>query len=224
MSWLFERVRRSQAGFTLIELMVVVVVASLLGIGILSLFDSVTKVFASENNRVLSQDGVRLAMQQMSRYIRSAASSASNTTTRSDAIALANPQELIIYEDVSGDGNTEKVRFYLAANGTDTELRLQVAPPDMTQSPPTYPAYATTGTLCKGVQNGTSAVFRYYIYNDTTKQLELTTSTTGSENLEKIVAVGITLTVNEAPRLSTSGSTLDTKVQLRQRDNGGLKN
>ena len=117
----------------------------LLGLGILSLFDSVTRVFASENNRMLSQDGARLAMQQMSRYIRSSSSSASSTDTRSDAIAVANPQELIIYIDVNGDGNAEKVRFYLSG----TELRMQTCAAEHGRVPPTYPTYTTTATLCR---------------------------------------------------------------------------
>lgn len=214
--------RRRQAGFTLIELMVTVTVATLLGLGILSLFDSVTKVFANQNNRILSQDGARLAMQQMSRYIRSSASSASRTDTRSDAIAVANPQELVIYVDVDGDGNSDKIRFYLSG----TELRIQTVAPNMAAVPPTYAAFSTVGygTLTVGVRNGAAAIFTYYRYNDTTKELEVTNQTSAFDDLEKIVGVGIALTVNEVPQLSTSGATFNTKVQLRQRYNGGLTN
>jgi prepilin-type N-terminal cleavage/methylation domain-containing protein len=211
---------QGQGGFTLVELMITVFIAGIMAAAILGVFLSSLHVFASEGTRVLSQDGARTGAQQMARYLRSAASSASNQTSNSDAVAVANPQEVVFYCDADGDGRTEKVRYYL----TGTELRMQTAAPNMANNPPTYPAYQTTSIVCKGVVNGTSPVFTYYNYDDTNKVLVTATlsSPPTATQLLNIVGVGIDLNVNEQPKLAPSGARLTTTIQIRQRYNGGL--
>jgi hypothetical protein len=203
--------------------MVTVLVSGIMSAAILGLFLGMLRVFASEGSRMLSQDGARLGTQQMSRYIRGATSSAGNTSTYSDAVAVALPQDIVFFTDTNGDGNSEKVRFYLSG----TTLYMQRASPIMTNHPPTYPTspeYAFRSILCTGVVNGSTAVFTYYIYNDTYKRLDpvtLGTSPTAAQ-LRAVVGVGIDLNVNEQPKLAPSGARLSTVIQIRQRSNGGL--
>jgi prepilin-type N-terminal cleavage/methylation domain-containing protein len=211
---------QGQDGFTLVELMITVFIAGIMGAAILAVFVSSLHVFASEGSRVLSQDGARTGAQQMARYLRGAASSVSNQTTTSDAIAVANPQEVVFYCDASGDGRTEKVRYYLSG----TELRMQTAAPNMATNPPTYPAYQTTSIVCTGVVNGPNPVFTYYNYDDANKRLvaaALSSPPTATQ-LADIVGVGIDLNINEQPKLAPSGARLMTTIQIRQRYNGGL--
>jgi prepilin-type N-terminal cleavage/methylation domain-containing protein len=215
-----SRMARRDEGFTLVELMITVFIAGIMGAAILGVFMSSLHVFASEGNRMTSQDGARLGAQQMARYLRGAASSMTNQTTTSDAVVVANPQEVVFYCDVTGDGKTEKVRFYLSG----TNLRMQTANPNMATNPPSYPSYQTDSIIAQGVVNGSTAVFTYYNYDDTNKALVAATlsSPPTSAQLVNIVSVGIDLNVNEQPKLATSGARLSTVIQIRQRYNGGL--
>jgi hypothetical protein len=182
------------------------------------MFVSATRTFAAQEVRIRSQDDARLATNQLTRYLRMASSSASNQTSRSDAIETAAPQEIVFYSDLDGDGYTEKVRYYLSA-GT---LKMQTASPDLASTPPTYPSYQTDGEVIRGVRNAGTPVFHYYRYDQTTKTLVEMTSTSTSEQREQIVAIDIHLVVNQAPELAASDVTLDARAQIRQRYDGGL--
>ncbi|MCZ7663911.1 MAG: prepilin-type N-terminal cleavage/methylation domain-containing protein [Thermoleophilia bacterium] len=97
-------------GFTLIELLVTMMVAAIMAAAILGIYSSALHTFAAQQVRIQNQDDARLAINQMSRYLRMAASSASNQTTRSDAIAYAQAQDVVFYADLDGDGDTDKAR------------------------------------------------------------------------------------------------------------------
>ncbi|MCL4369170.1 MAG: prepilin-type N-terminal cleavage/methylation domain-containing protein [Actinobacteria bacterium] len=210
-----------QDGFTLVELLVTMLVAGIIASAVIGLFLSALGVFASEDNRMLSQDDARLAVNQLTRYLRMATSSASNTGTRSDAIELAAPQEIVFYVDLDGNGVAEKVRYYL--NGTT--LRMQDAHPDLGTVPPTYGvSYDSNGVvITSSVRNGSAPLYRYYRYDEASKALVQMTSTSTFDEREQIVAIAIDLDVNDRPKLATSGAHLSTTVQIRQRFDGGLK-
>lgn len=210
--------RRTEAGFTLVELLVVMVVAGILSAAIVGMFVSATRTFAAQEIRLRSQDDARLATNQLTRYLRMASSSASNQTSRSDSIETAAPQEIVFYSDLDGDGYTEKVRYYLSA-GT---LKMQTASPNLSSKPPTYPPYQTDGEVIRGVRNADTPAFHYYRYDQTTKTLVEMTSTSTPDQREQIVAIDIHLVVNEAPELAASDVTLDARAQIRQRYDGGL--
>jgi prepilin-type N-terminal cleavage/methylation domain-containing protein len=225
-SALRNRLRGSQ-GFTLIELLVVMLIAGILAGAMLGLYYGVVRSFADTGNRMVNQDDARTAINQMGRYIRMATSSASNQTSISDAIAVASPQELVFYADLNGDGKADKVRYYLSG----LTMKMATVAPIMTPSPPSYPAYTTDGVVVmNGIQNGATAIFTYYqvnpAYTSTTDAAHdnltvITNPTTAADRL-KIVAVGLTVYVNEAPKLSKGNVRLDGLVQIRQRYNGGL--
>ena len=84
---------RGQSGFTLVEMLVTVVLVSVVGVAILMLFSSLSGVFHSQSVRIQNQDDARTAINQISRYVRMATSSADNMTSQSDAIATALPQD-----------------------------------------------------------------------------------------------------------------------------------
>jgi prepilin-type N-terminal cleavage/methylation domain-containing protein len=205
-----------RGGFTLVELLVTVVLVSVVGVAILMLFSSLTGVFYTQGARIQNQDDARTAINQISRYIRAATSSADNMTTQSDAIALALPQEMVLYCDVDSDVNAlaDKVRYYLQG----TTLRMQtVAPVLGSGSDPhyTYPAYTTDGILVQdAIRNGTQAVFTYYRY-DGGAVVPFTPVTAADR--ENIVTVAISLTINERPDLAKGAVVLATDVQIRQR-------
>ena len=221
-----DRLRGSR-GFTLIELLVVMIMAGILAGAMLGLYYGVVRSFADTGNRMVNQDDARTAINQMGRYIRMATSSASNQTSISDAIAVAQPQELVFYADLDGDGQPDKVRYYLSG----LTMKMATVAPNMGTNPPSYPAYTTDGVVVmNGIRNGATALFTYYqinpAYTSTTDaahdNLTVITNPTSASDLLKIVAVGLTIYVNEVPNLSKGNVRLDSLIQIRQRYNGGL--
>lgn len=185
---------------------------------ILGLYAGVFRSVFDQGTRMQNQDSARTATNQMSRYIRGACSSASNLTSRSDAFVVTLPQELVFFTDLDGDEKADMVRYYLSG----TTLKMQTAAPDLSDSPPTYPAYATDGVIIPGVRNAGQALFRYYRYDEATLSLiEIPTPNT-AELREQVVAVDIRLVVNEIPELARGSVELATRVQIRQRYDGGL--
>jgi type II secretory pathway pseudopilin PulG len=222
----FRHILRKAGGFTLIELLVVCITAGLLGAAILGIYQGLVRSWADTNHRIVNQDDARFAINEISRYLRMAESSASNLTSFSDAVALATPSELVFYADLDGDGAPEKCRYYL----DDTTLRLASLPPDTSTSPPSYPtAYTSDGiVIMKGIQS--TDIFTYYKMNPayltnpipSNDTLVLVSNPTSADDLRSIIAVDITLAVNETPGLPDANVVLDTRVQIRQRYNGGL--
>lgn len=215
-----SRRMRPSRGFTLIELLVTIMLVGLVAAGILTVYGSSVRTFADQDNRIKSQDSGRAAMDTVSRYIREGTSSASNLTSVSDAIAYAQPQELILYSNVDTDSQAEKIRFYVSGSS----LMLQTAQPIMTTNPPTYPTtYATNGTLViTGLTNGATPIFTYYAYSGSTDTLVQLTNPTTTADLASIVVVDIELQVNEKTGLSKGSVALHTRVQIRQRYPYGL--
>ena len=216
---------RPSRGFTLIELLVTIMLVGLVAAGILTVYGSSVRTFADQDNRIKSQDSGRAAMDTISRYIREAESSASNLTSVSDAIAYAQPQELVMYSNIDTDSTAEKVRFYVSG----TSVIMQTAQPIMTTNPPSYPStYASNGTLViTGLANGATPIFTYYAYSGSTDALVQLTNPTTTTDLASIVVVDIELQVNEKTGLSkgsVNGSvvSLHTRVQIRQRYPYGL--
>ena len=211
---------RSERGFTLIELMLVVLLAGVISAAVLALYGGVARSTADQGTRIDNQDSARMAMYEMSRFVRAACSSESNLTSVSDSLLLAGPQELIFFADLDADDRAEKIRYYLS----DTTLRMQTAEPDTSTTPPSYPAgYGTDSiVILDGVRNGTAPIFTYFGYDQDTAAL-YAIPTPNTEALRRaVVAVGIRLVVNEKPELARGGVEVSTRVQIRQRYNGGL--
>lgn len=216
----FRKRLLNQSGLTLVELLVVILAAGILGGAILGVFLSTFRTFTAQGVRIQNEDSVRTGINQMTRYVRSATSSADHQATWSNAVASAQPKSLEFYCDVDGALPAEKVRFYL--DGSD--LRMQVATPTWQTSPPgwTYPAYSLDSIIVQqAVRNGATPLFTYLRYNGF-GELEAFTPAT-STALRDIVAVDITLIVNEVPELNSSDIQLSTRVQIRQRYKGGLE-
>jgi prepilin-type N-terminal cleavage/methylation domain-containing protein len=209
-----------QDGFTLVELLVVMIIGAIISVAVLAVFTSLSGVFNSQTVRIQNQDDARTAVNEMSRYLRMATSSADNMTTQSNAIATASPQDIEFYCDIDGDSVAEKVRFYLSS----TTLLMQTAEPVwVTGTDPhyVYGSYDTNGIVVQdAVRNGSSPVFAYYYYINPGVLALFTPATAAQRQL--IVTVSIAVTVNEKPTLAKGNVLLTTDVQLRQRYQGGL--
>jgi|WetSurMetagenome_2_1015567.scaffolds.fasta_scaffold34432_2 prepilin-type N-terminal cleavage/methylation domain-containing protein len=217
---LYRSPRKEQAGFTIVELLVVMIVTSIVSVGILMVFTSLSGVFYSQGTRIQNQDDARMALNQIVRFLRMATSSADNMTSHSDAIASASTQNIEFFCDVDGDGLSEKVRYYLDG----TTLRMQTAEPVwVTGTNPhyEYPAYNTNGIVVQeAIRNGATPVFTYNHYNPSI--LEPFTPVNATDR-EAIATIKVSLVVNEKPELAKSAVRLETDVQIRQRYEGGLE-
>jgi len=214
------RLLREEGGFTLVELLVVILITGIVAAAILGLYLGVLHASADQSARMQNQDSARIAMYEMSRFIRGACSSDSNLTSVSDSLLLAEPQEFVFFVDVDQDDSAEKVRLYLA----DTTLRMQTAEPDTSANPPTYPdEYATDSiVILSGVVNAEEPVFTYYGYDDDTAALYEIPAPDSVTLRRAVVAIGLRLTVNERSETARGGVDVSTRVLIRQRYDGGL--
>jgi prepilin-type N-terminal cleavage/methylation domain-containing protein len=210
---------KGDGGFTVVELVVAMVIVGIVSAAVLAIFGGLTGVFHSQQVRMQNQDYARTAINQMTRYLRMATSSADNMTTQSNAIERAASDDIEFYCDLDGDGLAEKVRYYLS----DTTLLMQTADPTTIAASPyySYPEYQTDGVVVgQAIRNGTEALFTYY-YGDDDGGLAVFEPENASERQE-IVTVGISLIVNATPELAAGNVQLAAEVQLRQRYEGGL--
>ena len=211
---------RHEWGFTLVELLIVMSIAAIVVLATLTLYLSLLNNAADQQARMVNQDSARLAIYEMSRYLRAACSSESNLTSLSDAIAVAAPWECVFYADVDSDQAAERVRFFV----DNKTLRGQTAEPDLAAHPPTYPVgYETDGTvILSGVQNGEEPVFTYLAYGAEAASLFELEDTSTADLRRKIVAIALRLVVNEEPKTARGQVELVTRVQIRERYDGGL--
>jgi type II secretory pathway pseudopilin PulG len=207
-------------GFTLVELMVILVVAGLISVAVIMAFSNMSGVFHSQGARIQNQDDARTAINEITRYIRMATSSVDNMTSQSNAIATALPQDIEFYCDIDGDGTAEKVRYHLSG----TTLYMQTAEPQAIPGAPyfTYPAYETNGLIIQdAVRNGAQPIFTYYYLKADGTLQEFAPATDADR--QAVVTVAVSLIVNERPDLAKGNVELATEVQIRQRYLGGIK-
>jgi prepilin-type N-terminal cleavage/methylation domain-containing protein len=210
-----------QRGFSLVELLVVILAGTIVSVAVLLVLRGTSTVFNSQEMRILNQDDARLAINQMSRFIRMATSSADNESSASNAIATALGQDIAFYCDVDGDGIAEKVRYYVEGS----VLWSQTEDPVWVETPTPgwqYGDYDTDGVVIENrVRNEALAMFTYYRYNGA-GALESFVPTSDAQRAQ-VVNVGITIKVGERPDLAPKDVVLSTDVQIRQRYEGGLK-
>jgi prepilin-type N-terminal cleavage/methylation domain-containing protein len=217
-----------QRGVSMIELLLVILLASVVSTAVLMVLQGTTKVFNSQEVRMLNQDDARTAINQMARYIRMATSSEDNQITLSNAIATAEAQNIEFYCDVDGDFKAEKTRYYvdgsvLMSQTMQPRWIAGTTTPSTTQPRWVYDAYDNTGVVIENrVRNGAEPMFTYYRYVDEHGTLEVFAPSTELLRRE-IVTIGITIKVGERPDLAAKDVVLSTDVQIRQRYQGGLK-
>ncbi len=213
-------------GMTLVELCVVILIAGILAGAMYGIYQGMVHVFYSQSVRIQNQDDARLAINQVTRYLRSATSSADNQTSQSNSVATALPYDIEFYCDIDGDAVAEKIRYYLSG----TSLWMQTVTPQWLTSPEPhweYPAYTTNGEVVQDAisNRGTEPdvpVFLFYRYNEATGGLDEFSPTTAALR-KQVVTVAVNLVVNGNPTLARSDVRLATRVEIRQRYQGGLE-
>ncbi len=144
---------KNNAGFTLIELIVVMAITGILSLGILAL----QRVMS---NSSLSTLGSYLNVEEANRGIITMVKEIRNIRAGDNAaypLERAQDQEMVFYSDVDFDGDTDKVRYTLS--GTQF-IRGVINPVGF---PATYPSSdEKIKVIAENVQNGSNPVFYYY--------------------------------------------------------------
>jgi prepilin-type N-terminal cleavage/methylation domain-containing protein len=145
-----ERVRsrlRGEAGYSLVEMLTVMVIMSIVFAGITDIFISGSKAQADQDNRFQAQLGTRLAMDKIRKDIHCASDVTPYATT---AVTLKRPSGCggdVSWCTVAVSGYTSRYRLYRQLGSTCGSSGAMVA--DYLTSANAFPAFAhTVGCQC----------------------------------------------------------------------------
>jgi type II secretory pathway pseudopilin PulG len=176
----------TEAGFTLIEGILSIVIIAILGLGFLGLQFILSQNQAVVFKSYLSIEEANTSVSEFTRQLRSARTSENGAY----AIESVGDNEIVFYSDIDFDETTEKIRYYLDNN---TFYRGVTEPTE--ETPITYLSEnEKTKAITSIVRNLSTPVFTYYNDdwpNDTTNN-PLTLPT----DISNIKTVGIYLRTN----------------------------
>jgi prepilin-type N-terminal cleavage/methylation domain-containing protein len=142
-----------KSGFTLIEILVVIFVATLIGIAVYTLEKDSFSLNSKIYDELSAQFEARNALKAMTSEIRSA----SPSSIGSYPIEQANSTSFVFYSNVDSDPFKERVRYFLDG----VTLKRGIVKP--TGDPLIYdPASETVSILVNKMVNGSVPVFNYY--------------------------------------------------------------
>jgi type II secretory pathway pseudopilin PulG len=165
---------RSEAGFTLVELLVGMIVGTVVLIASFTVLDGAVGLTSKVNSRVDAVQRGRSAMDLMVRDLRSQVcvgrltNATTGATTTDDSIIAGSDTSVDFYSDL-GDGSTGRPpsRRTLTFDPTAKTIVERVYVPTGSRGAYVFPAAPTmTRTLISDVvQDGTTPVFRFYAYD-----------------------------------------------------------
>jgi type II secretory pathway pseudopilin PulG len=199
----------SDAGITLAELIIVMLLMSLLGVVIVTLFTSTMKATTMATSLSTNTKQATNAMNETARLIRAGTANPVKGNPQSDpAFVVAKPEEIIMYAYVNLSNTSQTpimVRLYL-----DSERRLVEQRWPATQEtdgywkfPPATPATASSTRILANTVAAGVPPFRYLNSDGTT--LNVTTPTTGLTIEQRRVVAAVTVSLKVQQSL-TNGS------------------
>jgi prepilin-type N-terminal cleavage/methylation domain-containing protein len=191
-------------GVTLIEVLLVMAITSVLGIGLVSLQFILGKNQVFIINSYKSVDDANLSVTSFIREIRAAQESDNGAYL----LVSLNDQEIIFYSDIDYDTSVERVRYYLSG----TDLIKGITEP--TGYPAQYPQdQERLTTLTTNIRNEASPVF--YYYNSNWPDDILNNPLPQNLRLSDTRIVRIYLVVNTQPNNPNADYTLESFSQIR---------
>jgi prepilin-type N-terminal cleavage/methylation domain-containing protein len=186
---------KKQKGFTLVELMVAAGITVIVGAAIAGLQYIMTQNQVTVLTGSLNTDQANMSLAQMSKEIRTARAGDQGAYL----FESTTPQSLVFYSDIDGDGQSERIRYFLQG----TVLSKGIIDPVGT--PPTYPsANEKIRIITENVRNGTTALFTYFDEDD---------QATNTVSLIRIVR--IYLRVNQSATSAQNDYVLETSAHVR---------
>jgi type II secretory pathway pseudopilin PulG len=188
--------RRGEAGFTVIELGVVVLIMGIASAALLSVLISLTRTHRTQEAMIFNQEQVRLAMTQLTRDLRA-----------------ADPLQPLT--NVTDYPNGFDASLTSTGNGPDISVRWRLTGTTLTRSLLTGPggSVTSTRTVLTNVRNVAQGVplLRYYSSNDS----EITTAATSGDFVNCAVRVHITITADSDPGPVPFAQNSDTHIRNR---------
>ena len=195
---------KNQAGFTLIEGLLSIVIIAILGVGVLGL-----QFILSQNQEVvfksyLSIENANLSVSEFTRQLRTARPGENGAY----AIESVGENEIVFYTDIDFDDVAERVRYFLE----NTTLYRGVTEP--TEPPVTYPEEnEKIKQLTSIVRNLSTSIFTYYNGNwpsDTTNN-----PLTLPADISNIKTVGVYLRTNPVANEPDKDYVMESYVNIR---------
>ena len=205
-----RRARRTQAGFTLIELMISIVLASIFAIAIYGMFFSTLDSARSQQSQMLAQSTGRTAIDRMSSEIRQAVSPDDGLTP---PIISLSPTSIEIYLDPSRSTTAlrpvpQKVRYRIVSG----QLIRDRAISPQTVAPFSYGAYGATEVLVDNVQNGAVPLFSPFTEDGVALPA---TINAGDSRLRDVAQTSLRLIIGQKTGGKATTMELNTDVALR---------
>lgn len=205
-----RRGRRTQSGFTLVELLVGIILASVFALAIYGFFFSTLDHARSQQTQWLAQSTGRTAVDLMSSEIRQAVSPDDGLTPPVIAIT---PTSIELYVDPSRSATTlrpipQKVRYRIM----DGRLLRDRAVPTNTAPPFLYGGYGASEVLLERVQNGAVPLAA----GVTEDGLALPpTLAAGDPRLRDVAGASVRLIIGQTTGAKATTMELNTDVALR---------
>ncbi len=196
------KIKNEKFGFSLVEIVVVVAILGLIGLALATFQVDIWRQNSFLSNSIQAEQDARMALKRLVAELRQAAPS----DTGAFAIALADKDKLTFYSDIDGDGNHERLRYFLA---TSTLKRGVLKP---TGSPLGYvDANEQLGNAVVNLVNANNLIFNYYDknYAGTSTPLVLPI------NLPNVRLVKILLSIEADPNRAPITTTYENQVSIR---------
>ena len=205
-----RRARRTQAGFTLVELLVGIILSSVFAIAIYGMFFSTLDSARNQQTQWLAQSTGRTAVDRLSSEIRQSVSPDDGLTP---PLISVSPTSIEMYVDSSRSTTAlrpipDKVRYRIVSG----QLIRDRAKPTTTVAPFSFGPYGASEVLVDGVQNGTIPLAAPI----TEDGLALaTTLNAGDTRLRDVAQASVRLLIGQRTGAKATTMELNTDVALR---------
>jgi prepilin-type N-terminal cleavage/methylation domain-containing protein len=202
--------RRAQAGFTLVELMVAIVLASVFALAIYGIFFNVLDNARTQQSQWMAQQDGRTAIDRMTGEIRQAVSPDDGLTPPLISVSASSIE---MYVDPSRVLTSlrpvpHKVRYAIVSG----QLVRERATPTNTVAPFSYGAYGADEILVSGVQNGSIPLFSAVAEDGSALPATLAA---GAPQLRDVSQLTVRLVIGQRTGAKATTMELNTDVALR---------
>lgn len=209
------RVRREDAGVTLSELIVTIALMGMLLAMVMTIFITFTTTFASERSATSNTAGATIAMNELTRVIRSGTENPVASSTLNDPVfSYAGAEHVVLQAYLDTDAANPqpvKVEFVITTDRTLVERRWSARL--LTSGYFTFqPTVASERTVVRQIAVGTTPVFRFF--NDQNVELVPSGGTLTLAQRRQVAAVKVSMTVQTDPTGRAKTASLENTVGI----------
>ena len=202
--------RRAQAGFTLVELMVAIVLSAIFALAIYGFFFNVMDNARTQQSQWMAQQDGRTAVDRMASEIRQAVSPDDGLTPPLISVSATSVE---MYVDPSRVLTSlrpvpHKVRYAIVSG----QLIRERATPTNTVAPFSYGAYGPDEVLVSGIQNGSIPLFAPVSEDGAALPATLAA---GAPQLRDVSQLSVRLVIGQRTGAKATTMELNTDVALR---------